>query len=174
MRILTVENTVYNLDRMPAVVSDKTHFSVLDNTNPKDPDFQFVPLIYIESFNAPAIVLEIGDDRIGKHRITMPLDWSIALGDKEDSDTVEVLPLTSIAHRGFSAFAFNPLKGFKAEFFEVNVVDFYNDIKWYFPKIKNNQLLSVPLTDTENPYCVFFVKDISRQCESIEYTNLLA
>jgi len=58
-----------------------------------------LPLIYIESFNAPAIVLDIG----GKE-ITMPLDWSIAVGDKEDSSTVEVVPLTSIADRGFSAF----------------------------------------------------------------------
>ena len=168
MKILTVENTPYDLDKMPHTVSDDMAFSVLDNSNPKEPDFFFLPLIYIESFNAPAIVLDIG----GKE-ITMPLDWSIAVGDNEDSNTVEVVPLTSIADRGFSAFIFNPLTGFKADFFEVNVINFYNDVKWYFPKIKNNQLLSIPLTNTKKPDCAFFVKDISRQCESIEYTSLL-
>jgi len=29
------------------------------------------------------------------------------------------------------------------------------------------------LTDGKDPNCAFFVKDISRQCESIEYTELL-
>jgi hypothetical protein len=53
------------------------------------------------------------------------------------------------------------------------VVNFYNDVKWYFPKMKNNQLISTPLSDNKNPHCAFFGKDISRQCESIEYTNLL-
>ena len=115
MKILTVDNIPYDLNKMPQTVSDDMAFSVLDNSNPKEPDFFFLPLIYIESFNAPAIVLDIG----GKE-ITMPLDWSIAVGDKEDSNTVEVVPLTSIADRGFSAFIFNPLKGFKADFFEVN------------------------------------------------------
>ena len=168
MRILTVDNLSYNLDKLPETVSEDMAFSVLDNSNPKEPDFFFIPLIYIESFSAPAIVLDIG----GKE-ITMPLDWSIAVGDKEDSNTVEVVPLTSIADRGFSAFIFNPLSSFKADFEEVNVVNFYNEVKWYFPKMKNNQLISTPLTNGKQPSCACFVKDISRQCESIEYTELL-
>ena len=86
----------------------------------------------------------------------MPFDWSIAVGDKEDSNTVEVVPLTSIADRGFQHLFLIPLDGFKADFYEVNVVNFYNDVKWYFPKIKNNQLLSDLLTDNKSPrLCVF-------------------
>ena len=130
MRILTVDNLSYNLDKLPETVSEDMAFSVLDNSNPKEPDFFFIPLIYIESFSAPAIVLDIG----GKE-ITMPLDWSIAVGDKEDSNTVEVVPLTSIADRGFSAFIFNPLSSFKADFEEVNVVNFYNEVKQETSKI---------------------------------------
>ena len=65
------------------------------------------------------------------------------------------------------------LSSFKADFEEVNVVNFYNEVKWYFPKMKNNQLISTPLTNGKQPDCAFFVKDISRQCESIEYTQLL-
>ena len=168
MRILTVDNLAYDLNKLPETVSDDMAFSVLDNSNPKEPDFFFIPLIYIESFSAPAIVLEIGG-----REITMPLDWSIAVGDLEDSNTVDVVPLTSIADRGFEAFIFNPLSSFKAQFAPVNVINFYNEVKWYFPKMKNNQLISTPLTQTKNPECAYFVKDISRQCESIEYTELL-
>ena len=89
MRILTVDNLAYDLNKLPETVSDDMAFSVLDNSNPKEPDFFFIPLIYIESFSAPAIVLEIG----GKE-ITMPLDWSIAVGDLEDSNTVDVVPVS--------------------------------------------------------------------------------
>jgi hypothetical protein len=39
--------------------------------------------------------------------------------------------------------------------------------------MKNGQLLSVPITEGTNPLCAFFVKDISRQSEVIEYSLLL-
>jgi hypothetical protein len=83
------------------------------------------------------------------------------------------MPITSLNDRGFDAFLFNPLTGGMPEFAPIDIVDIYTEVKWYFPKIKNNQLLTTPLTDNENPNCAFFVKDISRQCESIEYTMLL-
>ena len=53
------------------------------------------------------------------------------------------------------------------------IVNFYNDVKWYFPKMKNGQLLSVPISEGENPKCAFFVKDISRQLECIDFGKLL-
>ena len=39
--------------------------------------------------------------------------------------------------------------------------------------MKNGQLLTVPLTDNPKPLCAYFVKDISRQCEIIEYSKLM-
>ena len=68
---------------------------------------------------------------------------------------------------------FNPLTSFKTEFGTLQVKNFYNDVKWYFPKMKNGQLLSVPITEGKNPLCAFFVKDISRQSELIDYSQLL-
>ena len=103
MRILTLENETFLLNKLPEHVSDDMCFSVLDNSNPKEPDFFFIPLIYIESFSSPAVVLDIGGNEL-----IMPLDWSIGVGDKEDSTSVEVVPLTSITDRGFQAFLFNP------------------------------------------------------------------
>ena len=168
MRILTLDNECFNLDDLPETIEDDVRFSVLDNSDPKNPDFFFVPLIFLESFSAPAMVLDIG----GKE-VTMPVDWSIAVGCSESGMDLEVLPLTSINDRGFEAFLFNPLKSFKTEFAEIKIVNFYTDVKWYFPKMKNGQLLSVPITEGKNPLCAFFVKDISRQCEVIEYSLLM-
>ena len=168
MRILTFENKCFNLDELPDKLEDDIRFSVLDNSDTKEPDFFFVPLVFLESFSSPAMVLRICDNEI-----TMPVDWSIAVGDSESGNDLEILPLTSLNDRGFEAFLFNPLSSFKTDFAEINIVNFYQDIKWYFPKMKNGQLLSVPITEGDNPLCAFFVKDISRKGEIIDYGALL-
>ena len=168
MRILTLDNECYMLNDLPEEIEDDMRFSVLDNSDPKNPDFFFVPLIFLESFSAPAMVMEIGG-----HEIMMPIDWCIAIGDAECGNDLEVLPLTSINDRGFEAFLFNPLTSFKTEFADIKITNFYNDVKWYFPKMRNGQLLTVPITQGKKPLCAFFVKDISRQSEVIDYAKLL-
>lgn len=167
MRILTLDNKCFKLDKLPEELEEDVRFAVLDNSDPKDPDFFWIPLIFLESFSAPAIVL-----RINGKEITMPVDWSMAIGCSETGNDIEVLPLTSINDRGFEAFLFNPLTGYRVEFEEFEVVNFYSDVKWYFPKMKNGQLLAVPINDDPEPLCAFFVKDISRQCEVISYSEL--
>ena len=168
MRILTLENECFNLDKLPEQVDEDMRFSVLDNANSNDPDFFFMPMIFLESFSAPAVVLNIGG-----HEIMMPVDWSVAVGCSESGNDIEILPLTSLNDRGFEAFLFNPLTSFKTEFAPLEIVNFYTDVKWYFPKMKNGQLLTMPITDKDNPLCAFFVKDISRQNELIDYSKLL-
>jgi hypothetical protein len=168
MRILTLENKCFDLDDLPDQIDEDIRFSVLDNSDPKNPDFFFVPLIFLESFNAPAMVLEIAG-----HEVTMPVDWSLTVGCSESANDLEILPLTSLNDRGFEAFLFNPLSSFKTEFGDIKITNFYTDVKWYFPKMKNGQLLSVPITKGEKPLCAYFVKDISRQCELIDYSLLL-
>ena len=168
MRILTLEDRCFELDNLPEQIDEDIRFNVLDNSNPKEPDFFFIPLIFLESFSAPAMVLNIGG-----HEITMPVDWSVAVGCSESGNDLEVLPLTSLNDRGFEAFLFNPMSSYKADFKPLEIVNFYTDVKWYFPKMKNGQLLTVPITKGENPLCAYFVKDISRQCEVIEYSKLL-
>ncbi len=167
MRILTLNNTAFDLNELPEDVEEDTRFSVLDNSNTSDPDFYFVPLIFLESFNAPAIVM-----RIGGHEVQMPLDWSMVVGDKECGLDPEVLPLTSINERGFEAFSLNPISGFRPEYLPVEIVNIYQNVKWYFPKMKNNQLLTVPIHEGEGPLCVFFVKEISRQSEVLQLDKL--
>tara|TARA_B100000035_G_scaffold95367_1_gene80834 strand:- start:7768 stop:8274 length:507 start_codon:yes stop_codon:yes gene_type:complete len=168
MRILTLDNETFHLNNLPEELTEDVRFSVLDNSNPKEPDFYFMPLIFLESFNAPAMVLEIN----GKE-ITMPVDWNLAVGDSEGGGDIEVLPLTSLNDRGFEAFLFNPLSSYTMNWGEVKITNFYNDMKWYFPKTKNGQLLGVPITEGKEPLCAWFIKDISRQSETIDYGLLI-
>lgn len=167
MHILTVDNTAFSLDEIPEQTEETIRFCVLDNSVPKEPDYFFIPLVFMESFNAPAIVLSIG----GK-TIKMPMDWSILIGEKDHGD-LEVIPLTAINDRGFSAFCFNPISSFRPEFEPIDVVDIYQDVKWYFPKLKSGQLLAVPLESTdEKPMCAFFIKDVNRLSEIIDYQKV--
>ena len=168
MRILTLENKCFNLDDLPETIEEDVRFSVLDNSDPKNPDFFFIPLIFLESFSSPAIVLELN----GKE-IMMPIDWHIAVGDSQAGNDLEVLPLTSINDRGFEAFLFNPLTSFKTDFAEIKITNFYTDVKWYFPKMKNGQLLTVPLHDDPNPPCAYFVQEVSRQSEILQLDKVL-
>lgn len=168
MQILTLEDRMFSLNNLPDEVDESTRFAVLDNSNPSEPDFFFMPLIFLESFNAPAMILRIGNDEI-----TMPIDWSIAVGDSQSGCDIEILPLTSLNDRGFEALCFNPLSSFRVEFKKIEIVNFYNDMKWYFPKMKNGQLLATPTSSKPKPDCVYFVKEISRQSEIIQLDKLL-
>lgn len=153
------------MTEIPDEVED-LRFCIFDNSNPKDPDYFFVPLIFLESFNSPALVLKIGDDVV-----RMPVDWQILIGEHDLGD-LEVVPLTSVNDRGFSAFTFNPMSGFSPEFKPIEVIDIYQDVKWYFPKLKPGQMLAVPLQENSTqPLCAFFVKDISRQSEVVDYSK---
>ena len=168
MRILTLDNVSYNLNNLPDELEEDLRFSVLDNSDIDNPDFFFIPLIFLESFSSPAIVMDIAGNEV-----MMPVDWHMAVGDSNTGNDLEILPLTSLNDRGFEAFLFNPLKSYQSTYSEVKIVNFYNDVKWYFPKMKNGQLLSVPISEGENPKCAFFVKDISRQLETIDYGKLI-
>jgi len=165
MNILLLDNTKYNLENLPEEVDDM-RFAILDNSNPSNVDYQYIPLIFLESFNSPALVLRIGDKQI-----KMPLDWQILIGEKEHGD-LETLPLTSINDRGFNAFTFNPLSSFMPDFLPIEIVDIYHDVTWFAPRLKNGQFLCVPIDDTEKPRCVYFVKEISRNCELVDYSQV--
>ena len=54
---------------------------------------------------------------------------------------------TSLNDRGFNAFTFNPRGDFRSEFYPVEIVDVYQEVKWYFPKLKPGHLLAVPLRE---------------------------
>lgn len=165
MRILTLENGSFDMTELPEEIDD-LRFAVLDNSDSKNPDFFFIPLIFLESFNSSALVL-----RIDGKQIRMPLDWQILIGEPEMGD-LEVIPLTSINDRGFKAFSFNPLTSFRPEFLDIEIEDIFQDVKWYFPKLRPGQLLAVPIDEGDKPRCIYFVSDISRQSEVVDYGKI--
>ena len=165
MRILTLENEKYELDVLPEEIEDM-RFSVLDNSNNQSPDYMWIPLIFLESYSSPALVLNVGGNKI-----KMPVGWQILIGEPGIGE-LEVLPLTSINDRGFKAFQFNPLTDFRPSFVDIEIVDVYQDVAWFSPKLKNGQILCVPIEDGPKPQCVYFVKDISRSCELVFYDKV--
>jgi len=162
MRILTLDNTYYNLETLPEEIDD-LRFAILDNSNPQNVDYHYIPLIFLESFNSPALVLKVGN-----YTVKMPVDWQVLIGEPDHGD-LETLPLTSINDRGFSVFEFNPLSSFRPSFMPIEIVDIYHDITWYAPRLRNGQFLCVPIEDGPKPKCIYFVKEISRNCEIVDY-----
>jgi hypothetical protein len=166
MQILTLENQTFYLNDLPEEINQDLRFAVLDNSDPSNPDYFFIPLIFLESFTGPAVVL-----RIGNNEITMPLDWCTIVGDTEGPE-MEVLPLTSLNDRGFKTFCFNPIGSFRPEFLDIDIVDVFQDVKWYFPKMRTGQLLCTPIQSGNNPLCAYFVKEINRQSEIVNYSKV--
>lgn len=163
MKILLLDNNTYDLENLPEEIDD-LRFAILDNSNPNAADYFYIPLIFLESFNAPALVLKIADKVI-----KMPIDWQILIGEQEHGD-LETLPLSSLNDRGFNAFAFNPLSSYTPSFLPIEIMDIYPDVTWYAPRLRNGQFLCVPIEEGEKPRCVYFVKEISRNCEIVDYS----
>jgi len=167
LKILTVDNKSYNLDRIPDEIED-IRYCVFDTSDREHTDYYFYPLIFLESFYAPAIVLKIGNKRI-----KVPLDWSVLVCD-EDMTDMEIVPLTSLNDRGFFTIAFNPLNHMVIQPKEVEIVDIYAEVKWFFPKLKNGAMLVSPLEDGENPLCSMFVKEANKIPDNLELAELFA
>lgn len=162
MLILTEENKPYSLDRIPDSIEEDIRYCVLDCSDAKNIDYYWLPLIFLESFSSPAVVLEIG-----KYKIQMPLDWSILVTDEHTAD-LEVMPLTRLNDRGFYTMTFNPLKQTWPAAYEINITDVYADVKWYFPKLKNGNVLVMPLEDKPEPACALFVKEGTKVPDPID------
>ena len=170
MKIHTLDDTAYELNALPEEISDM-RFAILDNSDSTDPDFKYIPLIFLETFTCTALVL-----RIGEHKIVLPLGdhkewWEIVIGEDEIGD-LEALPLSSINDRDFKAFQFNSLSSFKPSFEAIEILDVYSEVTWYAPKLKNGQFLAVPLDDSDKPKCIYIAKNVSRNCEVIDYNKL--
>jgi hypothetical protein len=166
MRILTLEDTAFEMNELPDEVDD-LRFSVLDNSDPSNPDYFFIPLIFLESFNAPALVLKIAGNII-----KMPIDWKILIGEPDHGD-LEMTNLSSLNDRGFKAFSFNPISSFLAEYLPIDIVDLYTDVKWFFPKIKQGQILAIPIETGPKPRCIYCAKEINKQNEIVDISKAL-
>lgn len=155
MKVLTPENRCFEMNNLPDEIDD-IRYCVMDVTDKSEPDFFFIPLVFIETFNAPSISLSIGN-----HKIEMPLDWHVLIGDR-DLGELEFVPLTSINERDFETILTNPLGGFMQEWAPLKVNNIFADVKWFFPKLKYGHILAIPLEYGDKPRCAYFVKDLNR------------
>lgn len=166
MKVLTTENFSYNLDKVPES-ADEIQYCVLDTNNKNNIDFFFIPLIFMETFNAPSMVMEVGP-----YTVQMPIDWSVMIIEKELGQC-EMVPLTSINDRGFEALVINPLTYKMTESYEIKIVNVFQDVKWYFPKLKNGHIVTVPVDNSPNPPCLFFAKDTNQIPDVIDVGSFI-
>lgn len=164
MNILTIENNTFDLTQLPNEIDDM-RFSVLDNSDVKNPDYFYMPLIFLESFTCPALVL-----RIGEYHIKMPMEWYVLIGEDDFGD-LEAVPLNALNDREFKAFCYNPRTSFYPKFLPIEIVDIYPDMEWYSPKMKLGQYLSTPLSNNEEPLCAFFTKEVTKKSQVVDYNH---
>lgn len=165
MKILTSENQTYELDFVPDEIDD-IRYCVLDYSDKQNPDYFFMPLVFLEIFNAPAAVLQIGN-----HSFKMPIDWSLIICDSEVGEP-EVIPITSLNDRGFSAFTINPISSYMPSYQPIEITNVYSEVKWHFPKLKQGHLLAVPLDEEDESQCAFFVKETNKIPDVLDISQL--
>jgi hypothetical protein len=156
----------FDLNQLPEKVDD-LRYCVLDYNDPSQADYFWPPLVFLDIFSSPC-----ADVKIGSSNIQMPLDWSVVVGDKHGGD-LEVLRLIDINDKDFDVFVFNPISGYMPNFLPIDIVNVFSDVKWCFPKLKNNHFLAVPLNNSPAPECAFFIKDVSKNADLLDIRQLI-
>ena len=165
MKVLTLENKPLELDTLPEEIDD-IRYSVLDYSDPNDVDYVFMPLVFLESFNAPAALV-----RIGSYQFNIPLDWSLIISEPDIGDA-EILPLMSLNDRNFKAFCFNPLRDMMPKFLPISIENVFSETKWFFPKLKPGHILTIPLENKSKPRCAYFIKETNKVPEVLDISQL--
>lgn len=169
MNILTVENETLLLSHIPEEIEkyNDIQYCVLDYTNKDNVDYQFYPMVYLETFNFPGANL-----RIGNNFIKLPIDWSIVIGDKFTGD-LEMIELKQLNDRAFDVFAISPISGFMPEFLPIQMIDIFPDVEWCFPKLRHGHILAIPLTQGSEPLCIFCCKDKNKIPDSLDIRQMV-
>ena len=87
MKILTLDNKVFDTDTIGHEITEDIHFCVLEYGNEKNTDFYMKPLLFLETFSDIRLEMKIGD-----YNFRMPKDWSILCIDKEMGDGEVISP----------------------------------------------------------------------------------
>ena len=171
MLILNENNVPIDLNLIPEECD--IYFWVFDNNNGVK-DYFCTPLIMLESFYSPTIKLKLSMNNSRnklEYFINLPADYQILIGEPSHM-TLEINPITSLSGRHFNAFSANPLTCFKPDFFHIDCEDILPSIKWYVPKIKNGQLICIPLLPTYNSPCIYITRDMPKSLELIHMEDI--
>lgn len=166
MKILMETNKSFDINDIEQDAEVDIRYCVLDYSDPKEVDFIFYPLVFLEEFTRPSVDLSLG-----KYRVQVPLDWSIVIADK-NMGNLEIIELKHINDRPFQAFSFNPIAGYMPSFLDLEIVNIFPNVSWSVPKLKNGHLLAIPLSEGDEPQCAFFVKDTNKLSDSLDITKI--
>lgn len=167
MYILTTDDYGFDTNRIAYNQTIDLNYCVLDYSNKNDVDYKFPPMVFVEEFSKPGTEIQIGS-----YIIQVPWDWCILLGDPEIGD-LEVVELKKLNGRDFTAFVLNPISSFKADYLPIRIINFYNEIRWTVPVIKQEHMLCVPLSANKHSPCVFFCEAKNKLPDVIDVKSLL-
>lgn len=165
MRLLTEENKIFDLNEIPSNDID-IRYGILDYSDQENVDYYFLPLAFLEEFNAPCFEIKIGNDKI-----TMPYDWNIIIGDINSGD-LEIMSLMYLNGKDFETFTFNPISGFLPKYQKIEITNLWPDVHWVMPKLINNTFLAVPLNDGPEPLCAFFIHSSTKLTDQLDVRKL--
>ena len=165
MNILNLDtNEQYDLSTMGEFIGD-IRYAVLDNSDPSITDYYFLPLMFMETFTSPGIILNVG-----MYQICVPSHWYILIGEPDVGD-LEAVPLSSINNRGFRAFEYNPITGFSPSFPRISTEAVCDTMVWNVPRLRHGQYLCVPIEDGVKPKCLYFISSVNKTTEIVDYSN---
>lgn len=139
MLILDENNTTKDTDKL----DESCHYSVLRFKDPKNPDFFFDELTYIEEFTAPTMKIQIGD-----YETFVPFHWSILCSDLE---YIQTIPLYEFSGRDFQAFCINPIDGYRPYYLKVRLIEVFENTTWSCPPIQDKDMLMIPIGKQPQP-----------------------
>lgn len=153
MLILTNNNVAFDLNQIGNSLVENVHFCTYDYSDKNNGDYFFRPLVMTETFNNVSI-----ECQIGKHKIMLPQQWSIVLGDPETGD-VELIPIDDINTRNFHALVYNPIGSIMHGFEPLQLQGVFSDVDWTVPRLGFHNFLLVPLQLGENPSCIILINE---------------
>lgn len=167
--ILTDENRVLDTD---TVASDDIFYFTLDFSKPKSPDYFCHPLVFVETYQAPAVVLEIGP-----FTITLPFKWSIIISH---GDQAEILPIRDISGVEHLAFCMNPISSFMPRTLPIRMTEIHNNAAWTSPPLDKTRMLVVPLgyergpdgTMRKEPLCLIAGEPKTKASDTLDVASL--
>ena len=157
MQILTVDNTVFDLDTIGSELAEAVHFGIFDYSNKNDYDYYFRPLVMTETFSSVTVQFQIGTQKV-----MLPLGWSIVLADPETGD-IELIPVGEINSRDFHALTYNPIKGSIHRFLQLTPVDVFTEVSWTVPRMAFHNFLLMPINNIESPDCIFIINEADQK-----------
>ena len=153
MKILTADNTVFDLDTVGSELAEAVHLGVFDYSNKNDYDYFFRPLIMTETFSSVTVEFQIG-----QNKILLPLGWSIVLGCPETGD-IELIPVGDLNSRDFHAIVYNPIKAMMHKFVPLTPIDVFTEVSWTVPRLAFHNFLLMPINNNESPDCIIIINE---------------